>query len=111
MLTLEVTQQPERVERGEKPANDGACACNGERGDTWRAVCTVVVSIDTHERRNEPGKATEPSWDEDTADQPDIIVSLAPPEEAHSNPTDGAATEANHQSIGWTPYVRIRNEE
>ena len=34
MLMLEATQQPERVERGEKPANDGACACDDESGNT-----------------------------------------------------------------------------
>ena len=49
------------------------------------------MTIDAHERRNEPGYATEPPWDENTADKPDIIGSLAPPEEAHPYRADDAA--------------------
>jgi len=96
MLLLEPTQQPERVERGKKTANEGGCACNGDTGDHCRAVYALIVSVDAHERRNEPGNATEPPWDEEAVDQPGINGSLAPPEVAHSNPADGAANEAHH---------------
>jgi hypothetical protein len=53
------------------------------------------MSIYAHERRNEPGHATEPNWDENVADKPGIIGPLAPPEKAHPDRTNDAAAEAH----------------
>ncbi len=71
----------------------------------------MIMSIDAHERRNEPSQATEPPWDENIADKPGIIGTLAPPENAHPDHADGAADEAHRQPISGNTQVRTGKEE
>jgi len=71
------------VVQGERKGNSGVCACNGESGDTWPAKHAVVIEIDVHQRRGEPGEAMGHRWDEEALEQPINVFPLAPPDQAH----------------------------
>lgn len=79
MQTLDATQLPDRVDRGENAANKRARARNRKCDDARRAVYAALRAVDARERRNQSGEAIQRPGDEDTVEQPDIVVCPAPP--------------------------------
>ena len=59
----------------------------------------IRLAINSRERRDNPGKATEQPWDEDAIEYPDVVMRPAQPEIAHPDPADTAAGVGDHRAV------------
>ena len=68
----------------------------------------LLRSIDANERRDESGEAIEYPWNEDTSEQPDIILPLTPPEPQQTDCTDAAEGIRRNEPVHRSPTVRTK---
>lgn len=84
----------------QETTNGGIPAGSGDRSDRWRGIVYAVTrAIKVHERRDYASEAIEQSWDEDTAEKPDIVMFETPPEVTQSGRANATAGEADGKSV------------
>ena len=60
-----------------------------------------------HERRYQARDATKRPWDEDIAEKPEVVVTVADPEGTHPDRANPAASKADGKSIVLIPRVSL----